>query len=259
LACADSPPWAIVQQAETRGIDLVVVGAHSHSALQRLFLGSVALKAVVEAPCSVRIARRPQPGHDRLRGIVAVDGSEDSVSAVRAVAARPWPANCQWRVITILEPKLQTAAVWPGVYPASWGLAKAQGAEEWAGRMTEHLADMLRPGGGHVEAEVYDGDPKRVLLDQAEDWKADCIFLGARGLHHGNRVYLGSLACAVASRAPCSVEIVRERGSARPGQPRPSHDEIARRAYELWEGRGRPSGREVELWLEAERGLRGGG
>jgi hypothetical protein len=32
----------------------------------------------------------------------------------------------------------------------------------------------------------------------------------------------------------------------------PEHDEIAGRAYRLWEEQGRPEGRDLELWLEAE-------
>lgn len=36
---------------------------------------------------------------------------------------------------------------------------------------------------------------------------------------------------------------------------RPSHDEIARRAYELWCAEGRPDGREHDHWLAAERSL----
>lgn len=36
-------------------------------------------------------------------------------------------------------------------------------------------------------------------------------------------------------------------------QQKPSHDEIARMAYQLWEQRGHPQGYDVELWLEAER------
>ncbi|HVU25802.1 MAG TPA: DUF2934 domain-containing protein [Opitutus sp.] len=31
------------------------------------------------------------------------------------------------------------------------------------------------------------------------------------------------------------------------------HDEIARQAYALWERYGRPAGRDVAIWLEAER------
>ena len=36
-----------------------------------------------------------------------------------------------------------------------------------------------------------------------------------------------------------------------------THDEIARRAHELWEQNGRPEGRSEEHWLAAERQLRG--
>jgi len=36
---------------------------------------------------------------------------------------------------------------------------------------------------------------------------------------------------------------------------RPTHEAIAKRAYELYEESGSPSGREVEFWLKAEREL----
>ena len=32
-------------------------------------------------------------------------------------------------------------------------------------------------------------------------------------------------------------------------------EEIARRAYELWEANGRPSGHDMEYWLQAEAGI----
>ncbi|MBI3181571.1 MAG: DUF2934 domain-containing protein [Myxococcales bacterium] len=35
----------------------------------------------------------------------------------------------------------------------------------------------------------------------------------------------------------------------------PTHEEIARRAYELWQARGRTHGRQEEDWLQAEREL----
>jgi hypothetical protein len=36
-------------------------------------------------------------------------------------------------------------------------------------------------------------------------------------------------------------------------QLNPSNDEIEQRACELWEKEGRPPGRELEFWLNAER------
>jgi hypothetical protein len=35
-----------------------------------------------------------------------------------------------------------------------------------------------------------------------------------------------------------------------------THDQIARRAYEIWLAQGRPAGRAVQNWLEAESQLR---
>ena len=42
------------------------------------------------------------------------------------------------------------------------------------------------------------------------------------------------------------------------GTQDPAHDDIARRAYELYERSGYTPGREIEFWLEAERQLRDG-
>jgi nucleotide-binding universal stress UspA family protein len=53
-------------------------------------------------------------------------------------------------------------------------------------------------------------EPKRLLLGEAESWGADCIFVGARGMGRVERFMLGSVSSAVAARAQCSVEIVRD-------------------------------------------------
>jgi nucleotide-binding universal stress UspA family protein len=175
-----------------------------------LFLGSVAQKVAAEAYCSVRIAR---PGkhstNERLRVLIAVDGSGDSQAAVHAVARRRWPASAEFRIVTVADPKLQTAVAWPGVFADQWVQPHDKGADEWIGRMMEHFARELRDASLKVGTDIFDGNPKDVLLREAKGWAADCIFIGARGLHHGDRLFLGSLASAVAGRAHCSVEIVR--------------------------------------------------
>jgi hypothetical protein len=38
-------------------------------------------------------------------------------------------------------------------------------------------------------------------------------------------------------------------------KPKPTHEQVSRRAQQLWENGGRPSGRDEEIWLEAERQL----
>jgi len=58
---------------------------------------------------------------------------------------------------------------------------------------------------------------------------------------------------------PAHVQLPAESLPARgwiPGHTAPSHDEIAREAYALYEARGRENGWDVEDWLAAEELLR---
>jgi nucleotide-binding universal stress UspA family protein len=48
----------IVEEAEKWRADLIVLGSHGYGALKRLFLGSVALSVVSNAPCSVEVIRK---------------------------------------------------------------------------------------------------------------------------------------------------------------------------------------------------------
>lgn len=57
LAVVGSPKHAILDDAETWGADLVVLGSHGDGALKRLLLGSVSHAVALHAPCSVRIVR----------------------------------------------------------------------------------------------------------------------------------------------------------------------------------------------------------
>jgi nucleotide-binding universal stress UspA family protein len=75
--------------------------------------------------------------------------------------------------------------------------------------MAEAAAQTLFTAGLQVTNFLYEGNPKEILVHESTDWKADTLFLGARGLHHGGRLSLGTVASAVATRARCSVELVR--------------------------------------------------
>lgn len=214
LAVGDSPVRGILKKAGEWRADLIVVGSHGRSAMERFFLGSVSHKVANEARCSVRIARpRHLSTHPHPRIIVAVDGSPDSEVAVHAVLARRWPAQAQFRLITVLDSRLKTAAALPTHWAKEWIQQHDADAGEWVCRAVERLAGPMREAGLALQTHIFEGDPKHLLIQHAEDWKADCIFLGAHGLEHGEHRPLGSLASAVATRAHCSVEIVREQSS----------------------------------------------
>jgi nucleotide-binding universal stress UspA family protein len=60
-----------------------------------------------------------------------------------------------------------------------------------------------------VSQDIPKGNPRSVILDEAEAWGADLIVLGSHGYTGLKRVLLGSVSQAIAAHAKCSVEIVR--------------------------------------------------
>lgn len=198
----DSPAWAVIKKAEEWGADLVVVGSQGRSALSRLILGSVSQKVLYEARCSVRVARANSERRDSPpRIIIGADGSPGAEAAVDAVAARNWPVGTEAHLITALGSSMIPA----------WKLIQeyAESEQVWAHQMLESLAARVLGTGLKVSTFVRQGDPKRVLLDEAERWQADCIFVGARGLRRIERFLLGTVSAGVAAQAHCSVEVVR--------------------------------------------------
>lgn len=217
-AYAESPVRAIVREAERFNSDLIVVGSHGRSALSRLVLGSVSQGVLHHAPCSVRVARRgkrlaaasagPVAGGP-VRILVGLDGSPDAAAAVRAVAGRPWPAGSEARLVTALDLRTETA-VWP-LGQAAVTVPTLGDGRAWVRQATDDAVRELRDAGLPVTHEAVAGDPKRVLVEEADRWGADCVFVGAQGLTAVERFLLGSVSSAVAARAHCTVEVVRSR------------------------------------------------
>lgn len=208
-----SPNWEIFSKAKEWNADLIVVGSHGRKALGRFFLGSISQWLLNEARCSVRVARGKIDEPDfPVRLIVGLDGSENADVAVEQVAARNWPEKSEVRVVVVDQP-LEPTVVGEFIPPVRHSVEECNAEEsEHSRKLAEDAAQKLRAKGLRADALVKIGDPKHVLVKFAEDWRADCIFLGATGLtNRVERFLLGSVAGAVAARAHCSVEIVRKK------------------------------------------------
>ncbi len=68
------PASEVVRLARDAGMDLIVMGTHGRTGLDRLLLGSVAEKVMRDAPCSVLVVKLP-------RGIPAPQRADVEVSA----------------------------------------------------------------------------------------------------------------------------------------------------------------------------------
>jgi len=204
---AGSPASAIIEKADAWKPDLIVVGAHGRSAVGRFFFGSVSQKVLHEANCSVRVAREPEELESPLRPIrliIGFDGSPGAKEVVRAVTARNWPEGCEARVVYAAWPSLEFTT-----QPLVGKIADWIAEEDLRiRRKVDAVVSDLNAAGLRTTAVIKSEEPKRLLLSEAENWKADCVFVGARGLGRLERLRLGSVSSAVAARAHCSVEVV---------------------------------------------------
>lgn len=206
----DEAEKAIVRKAYQWSPELIVLGSRGHSTLGRVVLGSVSQYVLHHTIRSVRISRHRLHSQDRpIRLLVAVDGSEESWMAVRAVAERNWPAATEVRVVGVHDSQLALASV-----GTTLGTSAAALQEEGHSRLScavHEGARSLRQAGLRAVPDILDGRPAKVLVTEAESWVADCIFVGAKAHCRLERFLLGSVADAVVSQAHCSVEIVRLR------------------------------------------------
>jgi nucleotide-binding universal stress UspA family protein len=208
---AGSPAWEIISKADAWKPDLIVVGSHGRSAVGRFFLGSVSQKVLTEARSSVRIARgRVEVDTSPVRVVVAVDGSAGSRFAVQSVASRSWPAESESRVIIVEDP-LGPSGLARLVPPVAKMLEESNQEDlVWVQKTADKAIQELQTTELNVSSVVETGDPKTVIVEHAEKWGADCIFVGSTGLSGlVSRFLLGSVSAAVAARAHCSVEVVR--------------------------------------------------
>ena len=148
----------------------------------------------------------------KMKILLPVDASRYAAAAVQTVRERPWPAGTIVRVLSAVE---------------NIGLEEAEGSVNQlqqqrikeANQLTKRVARSLSASRLKTETAVRHGDPRSVIVDEAEDWKADLIVLGSHGYTGIKKWLLGSVAQSVVSHAPCSVEVVRSRG---PREARPA-------------------------------------
>ena len=207
-----SPATEILSRASEFRPDLIIVGPQGLSSDRETGLGSISHKILDKAKSSVRISRlKPNPPLSRSKIMIGFDGSDESMAAVRAVVLRPWKTKPEVRLLTVTHPftLLEPGRVFQPIPGMSEG--RMEGEKKWVETLADDALQTLLDGGYSATLNIYSGNPRIVLSREAQEWEADSIFVGAHSREFQQEFYsIGCVASAVASRANCSVEVVRE-------------------------------------------------
>jgi nucleotide-binding universal stress UspA family protein len=168
LVCGYAAP-ALLHAAEKIDADLISVGAHGHSRIAGMLLGSVATRVVHESKRSVLVARGSIAVKETPASIVVgIDGSPGSVEAAAVADALGASIDACVRHVT------------------------ATGGKRL-------------PDDAILRAELDTRSPVEALLDASRT--SDLLVVGSRGVHGLGA--LGSVAERLAHLAECPVLIVR--------------------------------------------------
>ena len=193
-AVIGEPAEELLGAADDWKPDLIVVGSQGRSAIGRFFLGSVSKKVAEGANCPVRVARRRFGKDDDTptKIIIGASSLPDAERVIRAVGRRVWSDDTEARLVAV-DDGVSAGRV-SAVYP-------------YAAAIFEQAADELRAAGLKISVDIKSGNLKSVLLEEAENWEADSIFVVAGGANEESS--LNEAATALITDAICTIEIAR--------------------------------------------------
>jgi nucleotide-binding universal stress UspA family protein len=206
-----SPSPRILDVVAEEGADLLVVGTHGRTGLQRAVLGSVADRMMRQATCPVLTVRSAPAGGPR-REIRRICYATDFSPTARAA----W----SWAVAIASAAGAEIDLVHVTFEP----VADRHLSAETLGRMAQTLSDQ-----GRMEAERFlegsslprqrvhvhltAGVPGEQIVRRAREGAADLLVMGTHGWSGIARWMLGSVANHVIQTAPCPVLTVGPLGT----------------------------------------------
>lgn len=176
-----------------RHASLLVVGNKGRGALIETLLGSVGSYCVKHASVPVAVIAGDVPSDRKIRkALVAVDGSENSLAALRWAFDHVEPEAA----LTVLGVYNPVASSFEGYVPPL-DLLEKQTLSVVEDSIADLLSSSRQPGdpqasvGPSIEIEIQAGDPRAVIRELARS--CDLLVLGARGHRGIGHLLLGSV------------------------------------------------------------------
>lgn len=201
-----SAATCIVQEAQARHTDLIAMGTHGRSGLDRLLLGSVAERVLRKAQCPVltvphRVHETVPAALDRL--VCAVDFSPRSATELEYAVSLAERTAARVTVLHVIDLPPEVPDQRGGL--VEYRIARFEQARGW---MRELILPELRAR-CPIDELLLVGTPSREIVRVAEEQQADVVVMGAQGRGALNVLVFGSTTQHVVRSAACPVLTVR--------------------------------------------------
>lgn len=193
--------------------DLIAMGTHGRTGIERVALGSVTERVLRRAPVPVVTARAdavvPTGGYDAV--LVPTDGSERAEQAVIHAVRVADAVGATVHALSVVDLQLLG---WSGGEGGAPEIADVMQAD--AQSAVAAVAERAREAGVDATTRVTQGYPASEITQYVENAGIDLVTMGTTGRTGLNRVFLGSTTERVLRHAACPVMAVNARENAEP-------------------------------------------
>jgi nucleotide-binding universal stress UspA family protein len=185
----EEPFQYIVDEAARKKVDMIFMGRYGRTGLKRLLMGSVTAKTIGHSPCNVMVI--PEAAKVSYKKIlIATDGSKYSDAA--ALEAVGIAKRCGSELVALSVATKDTNV------PA-------------AKESVDKIRQIADKEGVKAESLALKGTPYEVIVNTADQKKADLIVVGSHGRAGIKRLLMGSVTERVIGHSESAVLVVKAR------------------------------------------------
>ena len=183
---------AILLTAEEKKADMIVMGTHGHSGINRLMLGSVTEKVLHQTDCPVLTVREKKGAAELSRVLIQqvlcpINYTEVALKALEHAVGISQCFDAELLVLHVIESHSTDIK-----------------EKDEHGRLCEWIPDDIRSRCSLKEI-VRRGDAAEQIIEVASSASCDMIVLGAQHKHFHDTTVLGTTTIRVTRHAPCPV------------------------------------------------------
>jgi len=197
-----NPAEIIIDTAEKRQANLIVLGARGLGQIQEKMFGSVSHRVMTHAPCSTLIVKESLRKIQNI--LIPLGNQEDGEAIVRFFETKPFQESGH---VTLMHVVPFSQPVWPvgAMIPEEFRKEIIEHGEQF----TEDVATKLRSLGHEANGFAVMGAPSMSIADEVKQRKPDLIVMRTHSRSGLSRFFLGSVSHSVVHHTHCSVLLVR--------------------------------------------------
>lgn len=199
---------ALATYAERHDVDIVVMGTHHRSGVDRFLFGSVAERTVSDSPVPVMTVHEETDFDPSFPSIlVPTDGSRCARLAFEHAVDLATETGATLHLLHVVD----MTAVWGEVDTIQFLDILEESGETLLDQLAETASDA---GVSGVETELATGTPYREITEYADGHDVGCLVMGTHGRTGLERFFLGSVTSRVIRLADAPVISIPPDGAA---------------------------------------------